>query len=59
MDFEEYCTSKKINYANFKENDSVIFNEYKLLFDQISPKSFTQQKLFQINAIRKKFLLGA
>lgn len=59
MDFHEYCRSKKIDYHNFKLTEPLLFKEYKELFEQISPKSFTQQKLFHINAIRKRHLLIA
>ena len=49
MNFEEYCISKKI--------DPERFEEWKHFFDAVSINSFTQQKLFLINEIRRKYKL--
>ena len=53
--FEEYLIKKKIDLTAFSEGDSEHFNEWKKLFDQISEASFTAQKLYLINNIRRKF----
>ena len=57
LSFEEYLTSKKIDPKKFEIGDEHTFNNFKELFDQVHPKSFTAQKLFLINNIRRKFPL--
>ena len=56
-DFEEYCITKKIDPARFQSDDAVLWNSLKSLFDQVHPKSFTQQKLFIINNLRRTYLI--
>jgi hypothetical protein len=58
LDFSEYLKSKKIDPVAFKKGDEIRFNEFKNLFDQVHPNSFTQQKLFLINKIRRKYILS-
>ncbi len=55
--FEEYLISKKIDNAKFKSAESDQYMALEKLFDQMNPKSFTQQKLFLINPLRLRFLL--
>jgi hypothetical protein len=57
MNFEEYLISKKIDSVSFSKGDPILFQEWKTLFDQMSPESFTSQKLYLINPLRRKFLL--
>jgi phosphopantetheine adenylyltransferase len=57
MTFSEYLQSKKIDEVSFSTNDSCTFDAWKNLFEQISVSSFTDQKKFKINQIRRKFLL--
>jgi hypothetical protein len=57
MTFSEYLQSKKIDEISFSANDSSTFHAWKNLFEQISVSSFTDQKKFKINQIRRKFLL--
>lgn len=57
MEFEEYLKGKKIDPASFKNGETAQFEEFKSLFDQVHPDSFTQQKLFLINPIRRKYPL--
>lgn len=57
MTFDEYLISKKINGASFKANEPDRFNEWKKLFESVHPESFTAQKKFLINPIRRKYLL--
>jgi len=57
MLFEEYCTSKKIDATLFKTNDIQLYTELEQLFSLVHPNSFTQQKLFLINNIRRKYQL--
>lgn len=54
-EFEEYLTQKKIDAAAFQKGDPARWQEFKDLFDQVHPNSFTAQKLFLINAIRRKY----
>jgi hypothetical protein len=58
MDFEEYLNQKKINSVTFSQADPNRFGEFKNLFEQMHPNSFTSQKLFLINEIRRKFPIG-
>lgn len=55
MEFEEYLKSKKIDPVKFKSAEEDQYNEFKTLFNQIHPNSFTHQKLFLINKIRRKY----
>lgn len=57
MTFEEYLTSKKIDAARFKKVESAQFEEWHAAFDQMHPDSFTAQKLFLINPLRRRFQL--
>lgn len=57
MDFVEYLTSKKIDSKAFQENDVASWNEWNQMFELLHPNSFTQQKLFLINEIRRKYPL--
>lgn len=58
MEFEEYLEGKKIDPIGFKKGEVSQFEELKQLFDQVHPDSFTQQKLFLINPIRRKYTLA-
>lgn len=57
MTFEEFLTTKKIDSAAFKAAEPAIWKEWQILFDQVSEKSFTSQKLYQINPTRRKYQL--
>ena len=57
MNFEEYLISKKIDSQAFKAAEAMLWNEWNGLFDQMSADSFTAQKLYLINSIRRKYLL--
>lgn len=59
MTFEEYLISKKIEGDAFHKADAELWNEFKSHFDQQHPKSFTYQKLFLINGLRKMYPLKA
>jgi hypothetical protein len=52
--FEEYLYSKKINGSAFQQADPERFAEWASEFVQMSPTSFTAQKLYFINSIRRK-----
>jgi hypothetical protein len=55
--FEEYLKSKKIDSALFKAAESQRWQEWSLEFEQMHPDSFSSQKLYQLNAVRRKYKL--
>ena len=55
MTFEEYCFKKKISVDNFKASDPGLFHELTTYFIQVHPESFTQQKKFLINPLRRLY----
>lgn len=57
MTFEEYLISKKINIDNFEKNEILLFQNWKNIFEQMHFESFTNQKKFLINDIRRKYPL--
>jgi len=56
-DFESYLIDKKIDSAAFKKGQPEQWIELKILYDQMHPNSFTAQKLYLINPIRRAFPL--
>ena len=57
MNFIAYLHSKKINSSEFEKNEESKYNELEMLFDQMHPNSFTAQKLYLLNPIRRKYNL--
>jgi hypothetical protein len=57
MDFEAYLLSKKIDSAAFLKAERDIWQNWKDEFEQVHPNSFTAQKLYLINPIRRKYPL--
>jgi len=57
MTFEEYLFTKKIDSAAFKAAEPARWKEWNDLFNEVSPQSFTAQKLYLINPTRRKYLL--
>jgi hypothetical protein len=57
MNFEEYLISKKIDSQAFRAAEPGLWNEWNGLFEAMSPASFTAQKLYLINPLRRKYLL--
>ena len=57
MEFADYLRSKKIDPEIFKEQALDQYTEWKTMFDQVHPNSFTQQKLFLVNQVRRKYHL--
>lgn len=55
--FEEYCYEKRIDAKLFQEKEKALWQQLESIFEQVSPESFTQQKLFLINNIRRRHLL--
>jgi hypothetical protein len=57
MEFDEYLKSKKIDANIFEQEDTSRFKEWRELFTIMHPESFTAQKKFLINEIRRRYLL--
>ena len=57
LTFAAYLKSKKIDLKSFFKDEKETFEKWKKEFDQMHPNSFTQQKLFLINKIRREFPL--
>lgn len=57
MTWEEYCIKKKINSDLFKKEEPQRWTSLKELFEQVHPNSFTEQKKFMINDIRRLYRL--
>ena len=55
MTFEEYLTSKKIDSLAFLNAEPEKYKEYKEIFEQMHPNSFSMQKLNMINPIRRRY----
>jgi hypothetical protein len=58
IDFHTYCRQKKIDPDRFSAIEKTQFEYLESIFNQVSPESFTDQKLFLINDLRRKFLLA-
>ncbi|MCU0391390.1 MAG: hypothetical protein MUE81_09755 [Thermoflexibacter sp.] len=54
-EFEKYLIDKNIHPQLFKEGEPLRYQEFELLFSQMHPKSFTAQKLYLINKIRRLY----
>jgi len=57
MDFETYLRNKKIDPVVFEKAEPMLWYEFKTVYDLVHPDSFTAQKLFLINGIRRKYPL--
>ena len=57
MDFEAYLVSKKIDSVQFANAEPNVWRTWKSEFEQIHPNSFTAQKLYLINPVRRKYPL--
>lgn len=58
MEFTEYCIKKKIDPEKFLAGDPEKYKEWERLFNEVHPDSFTEQKKFLINEMRRKYLLN-
>lgn len=58
MTFEEYLASKKIDTIAYQVAEPHQWEEFKAIFRQMHPKSFTMQKLNLINGLRRRFSLA-
>ena len=57
MTFNDYCISKKIDPVQFEAGNPTLWNELKVVFEQMHPTSFTVQKKFLINSTRRLYTL--
>ena len=57
VNFEDYLISKKIDSTAFHLAEPTLCESWKLEFEQMHPDSFTAQKLYLINPIRRKYIL--
>ncbi|AEI49243.1 hypothetical protein [Runella slithyformis] len=57
MSFEEYLITKKIDIKAFRQHEAERFQEWAALYAQVHPESFTAQKKFLLNDVRRKYLL--
>jgi len=55
MHFDEYLQSKKIDPIAFRSGEQALYQSLKQVYDQTGQVSFTQQKLFLINPLRRKY----
>ncbi len=55
MDFIEYLNKKNIDAERFQQMELELFKEWEKSFSQMSENSFTLQKKFSINKIRRKY----
>ncbi|MFN8340897.1 MAG: hypothetical protein U0V64_04440 [Cyclobacteriaceae bacterium] len=55
MTLETYLADKKIDADSFRLNDPERYNEWSVLIAKLHPASFTSQKLYLINKIRRQF----
>lgn len=58
MTFKEYLLSKKINAEKFEQNDADIFRDWEKIFENMHVESFTMQKKFLINDMRRTYPLN-
>lgn len=57
MTFEGYLENKKINAEIFRLAEPERYESLKTIFEQVHPESFTNQKKFLINDLRRKYTL--
>jgi hypothetical protein len=57
MKFEDYLMSKNINSEAYKVAELSQFLTWENAFNQMHPNSFTEQYKFQLNKIRRKYIL--
>ena len=57
MNFEAYLASKKIDSSAFQKAEPHVWENWQKEFDQMHPATFTAQKLYLINPVRRKYVL--
>lgn len=54
---DAYCTLKKIDSKAFQDSDKNLWDAWSKEFKEMHPNSFTEQKKFLINKIRRLYPL--
>lgn len=57
MNWEEFLQQKKIDGEAFRRNEPGRYAEWERAFVQMHPESFTTQKKFLLNEVRRKYLI--
>jgi hypothetical protein len=57
VNFEAYLISKKIDSEAFRKAEASVWESWSMEFEQMHPNSFTSQKLYLINPVRRKYPL--
>lgn len=55
MIFSDYLNQKNIDAAAFERAEPALYADWQRLFEQVHPESFTLQKKFLINDIRRRY----
>ncbi len=58
LTFDEYLIQKNIDREQFQAAEPARYQEWGTLFSEIHPDSFTAQKKFLINDVRRRYLLN-
>ena len=58
LTFEEYLIQKNIDREQFRTAEPARYLEWGTLFSEIHPDSFTLQKKFLLNDVRRRYLLN-
>lgn len=58
LTFDEYLIQKNIDREQFQAAEPDRYREWDTLFSEIHPDSFTLQKKFFINDVRRRYLLN-
>jgi len=53
MQFDDYLALKHIDAHHFQVYDPTLYTEWKSLFQQVHPDSFTTLKKFLLNNVRR------
>lgn len=57
MNWRAYLISKKIDPDQLKNQEGGLYKSFNVLFSQMHPDSFTAQKLYLINKLRRRYKL--
>jgi hypothetical protein len=57
MTLEDYLSAKKIDPALFRAAEPTRWEEFEASFEGVHPDSFTAQKKFLLNDLRRRYLL--
>jgi len=59
MTFEDYLSGKKIDPALFRAGEPARWSAFRASFEGVHPDSFTAQKKFLLNDLRRRYFLRA